>query len=73
MRGSLASSSFILCSDWLIHTRAGRGSLLRASWEFACHPLSEHGGGNLAVPIVAHGVQDSIDLISIFCGKYPGM
>lgn len=30
-------------------------------------------GKNLAVPIVAHGVQDSIDLILIFCGKYPGM
>jgi membrane protease YdiL (CAAX protease family) len=30
-------------------------------------------GRNLAVPIVAHGVQDSIDLILIFLGKYPGM
>ena len=30
-------------------------------------------GRNLAVPIVAHGVQDSIDLILIFGGKYPGM
>jgi membrane protease YdiL (CAAX protease family) len=30
-------------------------------------------GRNLAVPIVAHGVQDSIDLILIFMGKYPGM
>ena len=30
-------------------------------------------GQNLAVPIVAHGVQDSIDLILIFTGKYPGM
>jgi hypothetical protein len=30
-------------------------------------------GRNLAVPIVAHGVQDSIDLILIFSGKYPGM
>jgi membrane protease YdiL (CAAX protease family) len=30
-------------------------------------------GRNLAVPIVAHGVQDSIDFILIFFGKYPGM
>ena len=30
-------------------------------------------GRNLAVPIVAHGVQDSIDLILIFIGRYPGM
>lgn len=30
-------------------------------------------GRNLAVPIIAHGIQDSIDLILIFCGKYPGM
>jgi membrane protease YdiL (CAAX protease family) len=28
---------------------------------------------NLAVPIVAHGVTDSIDLLLIFLGKYPGM
>jgi CAAX protease family protein len=28
---------------------------------------------NLAVPIVAHGVADSIDFILIFFGKYPGM
>ena len=28
---------------------------------------------NLAVPIVAHGITDSIDLILIFLGKYPGM
>jgi membrane protease YdiL (CAAX protease family) len=30
-------------------------------------------GRNLSVPIVAHGVQDSIDFILIFLGKYPGM
>lgn len=30
-------------------------------------------GRNLAVAIVAHGVQDSIDLILIFLGRYPGM
>jgi len=28
---------------------------------------------NLAVPIVAHGVQDSIDFILVFLGRYPGM
>jgi membrane protease YdiL (CAAX protease family) len=28
---------------------------------------------NLAVPIVAHGVQDSIDMILMFFGRYPGM
>ncbi|MGA8431004.1 MAG: type II CAAX endopeptidase family protein [Candidatus Sulfotelmatobacter sp.] len=30
-------------------------------------------GRNLSVPIVAHGVADSIDFILIFLGKYPGM
>jgi membrane protease YdiL (CAAX protease family) len=30
-------------------------------------------GRNLSVPIVAHGVQDSIDFVLIFLGKYPGM
>jgi CAAX protease family protein len=28
---------------------------------------------NLAVPIVAHGITDSLDLVLIFLGKYPGM
>jgi hypothetical protein len=30
-------------------------------------------GRNLAVPIIAHGIGDSIDFILIFLGKYPGM
>ena len=30
-------------------------------------------GRNLAVPIVAHGVQDTIDFVLIFLGKYPTM
>lgn len=30
-------------------------------------------GRNLSVPIIAHGVQDSIDLFLIFLGKYPGL
>ena len=30
-------------------------------------------GRTLAVPIIAHGIQDSIDLVLIFLGKYPGM
>lgn len=28
---------------------------------------------NLAVPIIAHGVSDSIDVLLMFFGKYPGM
>ena len=30
-------------------------------------------GRNLSVPIIAHGVQDSIDFVLIFLGRYPGM
>lgn len=30
-------------------------------------------GRNLSVPIIAHGVQDTIDFLLIFLGKYPGM
>ena len=30
-------------------------------------------GRNLAVPIIAHGIGDSIDFVLIFFGKYPGM
>ena len=28
---------------------------------------------NLAIPIVAHGVCDSIDIVLLFLGKYPGL
>jgi membrane protease YdiL (CAAX protease family) len=28
---------------------------------------------NLAVPIIAHGIQDTVDFVLIFLGKYPGM
>ena len=30
-------------------------------------------GRNLLVPIIAHGVSDTIDMILIFFGKFPGM
>ena len=30
-------------------------------------------GRNLAVPIIAHGMQDTIDVVLIFFGKFPGM
>jgi membrane protease YdiL (CAAX protease family) len=30
-------------------------------------------GRNLAVPIIAHGVCDTIDFLLIFAGRYPGM
>ncbi len=30
-------------------------------------------GRNLAVPIVAHGICDTVDFLLIFLGKYPGM
>jgi uncharacterized protein len=28
---------------------------------------------NLSVPIIAHGVQDTVDVMLIYLGKYPGM
>ena len=30
-------------------------------------------GRNLSVPIIAHGVADTIDMVLIFFGKFPGM
>jgi hypothetical protein len=30
-------------------------------------------GRNLAVPIIAHGISDTIDFLLIFLGKYPRM
>jgi len=30
-------------------------------------------GRNLAVPIIAHGIEDTVDFLLIFFGKYPGM
>lgn len=30
-------------------------------------------GRNLAAPIIAHGITDSVDLLLMYAGKYPGM
>jgi len=30
-------------------------------------------GRNLAVPIIAHGITDTIDVVLIFSGRYPGL
>jgi uncharacterized protein len=30
-------------------------------------------GRNLAVPVIAHGIADTVDFILMFLGKYPGM
>ena len=30
-------------------------------------------GSNLSVPIIAHGVADTVDALLIFLGTYPGM
>jgi uncharacterized protein len=30
-------------------------------------------GSNLSVPIIAHGVADTVDMLLIFIGKYPGL
>jgi CAAX protease family protein len=30
-------------------------------------------GRNLVAPVVAHGVQDTVDLVLIFFGRYPGL
>ena len=44
----------------------GFSGLLLALLYLAC-------GRNLAVPIVAHGVTDTIDVVLIFTGLYPGL
>jgi CAAX protease family protein len=28
---------------------------------------------NLAIPIIAHGIQDTVDLLLVFLGRYPGL
>jgi membrane protease YdiL (CAAX protease family) len=30
-------------------------------------------GRNLAVPVIAHALTDTLDFVLIFSGKYPGM
>ena len=44
----------------------GFSGLLLTALYLAC-------GRNLAVPIVAHGVTDTIDVLLIFTGSYPGL
>jgi hypothetical protein len=36
-------------------------------------PLGLLAGCALAVPIIAHGISDTIDFLLIFLGRYPGM
>jgi CAAX protease family protein len=30
-------------------------------------------GRNLLAPIIAHGIQDTVDVLLIYSGHYPGM
>lgn len=32
-----------------------------------------YGKGSLATPIIAHGITDTVDLLLLFLGRYPGV
>lgn len=56
------------------HSNQGLTGMVEESIAGALLGLMYLGTGcNLAVPIVAHGVQDTIDMVLIFFGKFPGM
>jgi len=58
----------------LAHAYQGITGIIEASLDGVLLGLMYLGTGrNLAVPIIAHGVGDSIDFLLIFLGKYPGM
>jgi len=69
-------ASLILVSTLfaLAHTYQGITGVIEAGIDGSLLGLMYLGTGrNLSVPIVAHGVQDTVDVLLIFLGKYPGM
>lgn len=74
-RWSWIISLFVVHAGFgLAHAYQGiTGVLDEALMGFLLGILYLRTGRNLAVPIVAHGVQDTIDFVLIFLGKYPTM
>jgi hypothetical protein len=69
-------ASLILVSTLfaLAHSYQGITGVIEAGIDGLLLGLMYLGAGrNLSVPIVAHGLQDTVDLLLIFLGKYPGM
>jgi len=69
-------ASLILVSTLfaLAHTYQGITGVIEAGIDGVLLGLMYVGAGrNLSVPIVAHSVQDTVDVLLIFLGKYPGM
>ncbi|HEY6250313.1 MAG TPA: type II CAAX endopeptidase family protein [Candidatus Angelobacter sp.] len=58
----------------LIHSYQGiTGVLDEGLMGFLLGVIYLRTGCSLSVPIIAHGIQDSIDFVLIFLGRYPGM
>jgi hypothetical protein len=53
------------------HQMAARLSGIRACVFDAYGSLTQ--GGNLAVPIAAHGATDTVEIVLLFLHRYPGL
>jgi membrane protease YdiL (CAAX protease family) len=68
---SLIASSVVFA---LAHTYQGITGIVEAGIDgFFLALMYLRTGRNLSVPIIAHGIQDTVDVLLIFLGKYPGM
>ncbi len=68
---SLIASSVVFA---LAHTYQGITGIVEAGIDgFFLALMYLRTGRNLSVPIVAHGIQDTVDVFLIYLGKYPGM
>jgi len=57
----------------LAHSYQGATGVIEEGFAGILLGLLYLGFGNLAIPIISHGMQDTIDALLIFVGKFPGM
>ena len=70
----VVSLTVISCIFGLTHYRQGLTGILEEGSDGVILGLMYLGcRRNLSVPIVAHGVCDTIDIVLLFLGKYPGL
>jgi len=56
------------------HVDQGRTGIIENMWDgLLLGALFLACGRNLAAPVIAHAVADTVDLVLIYLGKYPGM
>jgi len=74
-RAAWALSAFVVSAAFgCAHANQGFSGIVQEAFSgLLLAALYLASGRNLAVPIIAHGVTDTIDVLLIFTGLYPGL